>query len=235
MRKLLSGLLSMILILGTVQVGASAQWRQNIDSSLSWIDDGHNIFSDGWKQINGKWYYFKQGKMQTGWLKYCNVAWYYLGSDGAMKTGWLKDGNAVYFLDDNGVLITDSVFCGLYFDSNGIAFLEDNKKVLVDNEYVKITYLGIDKYGPYYKKVELQVENKSEKELYIESSNVLVDGYEKNSWINLDVNKGQSLYTFIGFYKDDIKTNFDNINGNIVIKTFKDMAYLKEEGFTIKI
>lgn len=232
-KKFIATLLTTSIIVGALPMGVAAEWRQNSDSSWSWIEN-YSPYYDGWKQIDGKWYYFKQGKMQTGWMKYCNTDWYYLGNDGARKTGWIKDGTTSYYLKDDGVLATDVVIDGLYFDSNGTVFPKENQKVLVDNEYVKITYLGVDKYGTLYKKAEIQVENKSDKELYITSSNASVDGFSKTSWINLDITPGKALITAIGFNNYDIKTNFDNIEGTIEIQSYKDLTKLKNEDFSIK-
>lgn len=232
-KKFIATLLTTSIIVGALPIGVAAEWRQNSDSSWSWIEN-YSPYYDGWKQIDEKWYYFKQGKMQTGWMKYCNTDWYYLGNDGARKTGWIKDGTTSYYLKDDGVLATDVVIDGLYFDSNGTVFPKENQKVLVDNEYVKITYLGVDKYGPLYKKAEIQVENKSDKELYITSSNASVDGFSKTSWINLDITPGKALITAIGFNNYDIKTNFNNIEGTIEIQSYKDLAKLKNENFSIK-
>ncbi|POP34995.1 hypothetical protein C3B58_00365, partial [Lactonifactor longoviformis] len=48
--------------------------------------DGSYV-SHSWKQIDGKWYYFKEtGYMATGWLQE-GKTWYYLKANGAMATG----------------------------------------------------------------------------------------------------------------------------------------------------
>ena len=94
----------------------------------------------GWQKINGRWYYFSQGKkekhpaypnsalyiftgceMQTGWVKDAGK-WYYLGSDGAMRTGWVKVSGKWYYMNYSGVMQTGWNFIGgswYYMDSSG--------------------------------------------------------------------------------------------------------------------
>ena len=53
------------------------------------LADGH--MTTGFKQIDGKWYFFRpNGLMDTGWINPEYGKWYYLLSDGTMVTGWLK-------------------------------------------------------------------------------------------------------------------------------------------------
>ena len=88
----------------------------------------------GWKQLEGKWYYFdtlgkivkgwiqadnwyyldKNGVMQTGW-QYINDKWYYLNSSGAMETAWLLDDTKWYFLDETGAMSIGWVQVGKYW------------------------------------------------------------------------------------------------------------------------
>ena len=65
----------------------------------------------GWKQIDGKWYYFKaNGLMATQWQQVDNK-WYYLyDTTGVMVTGWLKIRNNndynYYYLKSDGSMAT---------------------------------------------------------------------------------------------------------------------------------
>jgi len=61
----------------------------------------------GWVKESGKWYYYKNGVKQKGWLrlgKEPNKRVFYLGSTGAMRTGWASIGGSKYFFDNEGVL-----------------------------------------------------------------------------------------------------------------------------------
>ena len=58
----------------------------------------------GWKQVEGKWYFFNaQGVMQKWWVK-DNGTWYYLNGSGEMQTGWLQDNGTWYYLEGSGAM-----------------------------------------------------------------------------------------------------------------------------------
>mgnify|MGYP002598556223 FL=1 len=57
------------------------------------------------KKIDGSYYTFIDGKMQTGWLLYNNT-WYYLSESGAMVTGWITLGDKAYYLGGDGGMLT---------------------------------------------------------------------------------------------------------------------------------
>lgn len=79
------------------------------------------IPKNGWALINGKWYCYKEGVLETGW-KFDNV-WYYLDSNGIMQTGWVRIDGLWYYLDSNGVMQTGWKMLGnvwYYLDSNGV-------------------------------------------------------------------------------------------------------------------
>ncbi|AGF56280.1 hypothetical protein B0P06_005457 [Clostridium saccharoperbutylacetonicum] len=71
-----------VLVVGSVfalnSVGASAEWKQ--DSHGWWNTEG-NSYSIGWREINGKLYYFGQ----DGYMLHdTRIGYYILGSDGAL-------------------------------------------------------------------------------------------------------------------------------------------------------
>lgn len=81
---------------------------------------------NGWNQIDGKWFWYENGTMKTGWLKDKNTwyylnpdngvmatgwyqvagTWYYSDKNGAMQIGWVKDGSAWYYMESSGAMRT---------------------------------------------------------------------------------------------------------------------------------
>lgn len=227
-KKLISSLLTALLVIGVVPVGASAEWRQNSDNSWSWLENGYNSY--GWKQVDGSWYYFKGGKMQTGWL---NIGyWYYLGNDGVMKTGWINDGGTWYYLKSDGVLATDTVVDGYYVNAKGIMQPKENQKALLDNKYLKITYLGVNDTG-YSKGLKVQVDNKSTQDLIVQTDKVSVNGYMAYGLFSPNITAGKSAISEIEFNNKDITNGFSNIEGKFKIIT-KNYTTLEEDDFSIK-
>ena len=127
LKKLVSAVVVAVTITTLLPLGVSAQWRQNADSTWSYIEE--NTMVNGWKIISDTWYYFNSnGKMnidwicdngtwyynndsgatEKGWIK-DNETWYYLDNTGAMKTGWIKDDGKWYYLDSTGAMQTESV------------------------------------------------------------------------------------------------------------------------------
>lgn len=62
------------------------------------------IPDEGWKKKNGKWYFYKDGKM--------------------VKSGWIKDDNKWYYFDGNGKMVTSNIVKwkdnDYYLKSNGV-------------------------------------------------------------------------------------------------------------------
>lgn len=86
-----------------------------------------SVSKDGWKQEKKYWYYYKDGKNQTGWLKLSGKR-YYLDpkAGGRMVTGRKTIGKYLYSFDRNGVMRTsmwvkDTKGRWYYFNSDGKA------------------------------------------------------------------------------------------------------------------
>ena len=68
------------------------------------VDTNTDSNYDKWVNKDGKWYYYENGKMVTGW-KLVDGEWYYLGSNGVMVTGWIELGGIWYYLSDSGAMV----------------------------------------------------------------------------------------------------------------------------------
>ena len=118
-----------------------------------WVKEGNDwkytqngvYINDGYKKIDGIWYYFKGGVMQTGWVNYGgkwyyhtksgsmktgwlfdNSNWYYLNPNGSMRTGWLKWGGSWYFLKNSGEMQTSIIqIDGVNYDFNTSGAMKD--------------------------------------------------------------------------------------------------------------
>ncbi|WP_051688913.1 leucine-rich repeat protein [Butyrivibrio sp. AE2032] len=102
----------------------SSGWYKLYDSSngnTAWFYCGSNgVAATGWKQIDGKWYYFYEtGSMaESVWLK-DNGKWYYINSDGTMYKGWKKSGDYWYFLKSDGTMAANEYCDGYWLDADG--------------------------------------------------------------------------------------------------------------------
>lgn len=67
---------------------------------------------EGWKQINGQWFYNKDNKYLKGWhnLEWKNVkSWYYFDDDGVMTSSkWVKHKGKDYYLTSSGAMATNA-------------------------------------------------------------------------------------------------------------------------------
>ncbi len=63
--------------------------------------------SNGWRLIDGYWYYYSQGNAIDGWIYY-NNEWYYLNPNNynIMATDWAYINDNWYFFNNNGVMLT---------------------------------------------------------------------------------------------------------------------------------
>ena len=78
----------------------------NTSSGTSSQSGTSTTVKKGWLKEGGKWYYYKNGVKQTGWLRLGKDTKrvFYLGSNGAMRTGWVTISGSKYFFDNEGVL-----------------------------------------------------------------------------------------------------------------------------------
>ena len=77
------------------------QWVQE---EAGWKYYANNKAVTGWKQIEGKWYFFNAEGVSQKWWVQDNGTWYYLNGSGEMQTGWLQDNGTWYYLEGSGAM-----------------------------------------------------------------------------------------------------------------------------------
>ncbi|GHU62645.1 hypothetical protein FACS189418_4410 [Clostridia bacterium] len=75
--------------------------ENTVDINFLFKDYSSLIAQDGWRLINGNWYYYVNYRQQFGWIKLGNTK-YYLDANGIMKTGWMDDNGQTYYLTSGG-------------------------------------------------------------------------------------------------------------------------------------
>lgn len=105
--------------------------RYYVDGKGIWVKDTK------WLKLSGKWYYLKNGTVQTSkWLKIGNKSyyfdksgvmltsrwiktdgkWYYVNADGIMQVSkWLKIGSKWYYVNADGIMQTSKWISGTYY------------------------------------------------------------------------------------------------------------------------
>ena len=77
------------------------QWVQE---EAGWKYYANNKAVTGWKQIEGKWYFFNAEGVSQKWWVQDNGTWYYLNGSGELQTGWLQDNGTWYYLEGSGAM-----------------------------------------------------------------------------------------------------------------------------------
>ncbi|NOW03828.1 leucine-rich repeat protein [Clostridium beijerinckii] len=129
--KVIASSLVVASVLALNPISASAQWRQ--DNKGWWYTDGDSWYT-GWKQIDGKWYYF----YPSGYMaKEIMIQGYYLNSSGVWSelttSGNLKfdksTGTIVKYINDKSTtsLVIPSEIDGVQVKHIGKKAFEDSK------------------------------------------------------------------------------------------------------------
>lgn len=107
LKKVIASSLILVSLLALNPIGASAEWKQ--DSNGWWNTEGSSWWSVGWKEIDGKWYYFGQ----DGYMAHDTIIdGYSIGSDGVwiqptQNNSLNSDENKKATTGDNGNFTTD--------------------------------------------------------------------------------------------------------------------------------
>ena len=92
-------------------------WKEE-NGKQYYYESGNKVAVE-WRRINDKWYYFDgSGAMQKGWKK-ISGHWYYFASSGIMVTGWKKLGKKWYYFDKNGVMASREYRGGYWLTASG--------------------------------------------------------------------------------------------------------------------
>ena len=90
---------------------------------------------DGWKQLNGTWYFFRGwgGALNNGWNKLGND-WYWFHEDCSMASAeWIREGGNLYYVRDWGGMLHDQ-----WLQENGVWYYFRGWGAALNNGWSKI-------------------------------------------------------------------------------------------------
>ena len=174
---------------GTVQGISSANVDMNKLLKDFIIDESNNSSGStvisGWKEIDGKTYYYTNGKKNTGWIK-VDGSWYYMDANGVMQTNcWIS---GVYYLKSDGKMaVSEWVDNGRYYvDANGVWVPGKTKDTAGWKE---------DGTGKWYQntdgtRIKNQLKQIDGKWYYFNASGYVTKGWQRinGSWYYMDAN-----------------------------------------------
>ena len=77
----------------------------NVTIELAFADYASLIPADGWRHVDGSWYYMKDYRKQTGWVQ-ADGLWYYLDPNGCMISNTTMDIDGVsYTFGSSGAMV----------------------------------------------------------------------------------------------------------------------------------
>ena len=95
-------------------------------------DEGSKLIRNGWFQIDGKWYYYRDDAPISGWLQ-TGGNWYYFDSSGAMVTGVVTiDGTHHKFSETGAWISSDHSFVNYISDGNATCETDGTKTAQCD-------------------------------------------------------------------------------------------------------
>ena len=202
---------------GDLSIDEAIKLPEKIINDTSNTDSPNITSTIGWKDIDGKWYYYKSDETKAfGWIK-PDSNWYYLDEDdGTMVRGWLKSDNKWYYFNEDGAMITGWKFIDgkwYLFDKNGImatgvqndgnsSYYLDKSGAMVEEQGWKLiedNWIYLEGDG----KLKLGWFNENNLWYYLQGDGSMVTGLKK-----ID---GQ-LYSF--YDNGSMQTGWKNINSN---------------------
>lgn len=166
----------------------------NVFGNKYWFKNG--IMQTGWQKISGSWYYLDEetGIPQTGWFE-ADGKTYYSNSSGIMQTGWMKFDDKWYYFDGSGALQTGFYTVGsscYYSDESGIMLT--GWQTINGNKYCfdssGAMYRGCW-YGDYYFLPSgIMATNQLIGDKYVGADGKYIPGYDPEvyggSWVKID-------------------------------------------------
>ncbi|MBQ4253047.1 MAG: hypothetical protein II704_08370, partial [Erysipelotrichaceae bacterium] len=143
------GIMKTDMVVGNYYVGSDGKYVKNqwAGKELTYYakSDG-KLARDEWLKLNGSWYYFSaihkvtgvfvvdgkvyqfdnDGKLtatlsssvKNGWLK-AGSTYAYIKNGQAVRSGRVVDGNNIYYMDEAGLMLKDTVYDGYYYNASG--------------------------------------------------------------------------------------------------------------------
>ncbi|MFT8347672.1 hypothetical protein [Clostridium saccharoperbutylacetonicum] len=133
-KRIIASMLTGLMIMGVAPIGASAEWKS--DSKGWWYSEGYS-WATGWKEVNGKFYYFNS----DGYMAHdTTIDGYQIGSDGARvekvyQAGekWIVNGQWEFTI--NSVKTTK--------DRNQFWNEKPEQVVIINYTYKNLGYVGL--------------------------------------------------------------------------------------------
>ena len=193
-----------------------------VSSAVSTFPSEAAAAKGGWKQINGKWYWYTaEHEKKTGWIR-VRGNWYYLDKEGAMSTGLRDINGRQYYFNKDGEMQTGWIRLEgkwYFFNSYGIKrtgwlSLDDNWYYL-DADGVMLTgWHEIDGKRYYFRADGIMKTGwqKTEGEWYLlsDSGSMLSDGwlvrdghtyhFDADGKMDVNTTKSQKLVSMPGYY-----------------------------------
>ena len=90
-------------------------------------------------------------------------------------------------------------------------------KVIFDDEFAKVTYTGVDRDGAMGPEINLEIENKGDKDITVQVGDISVDNSMEDTIFSCDVVKGKNAKDSITFTNDKMDKNFKSVEGKFII------------------
>lgn len=109
---------------------------------------------------------------------------------------------------------------------------KEESKVIIDDEYVTITYTGINRNGILGPEINLLVENKCDQDIIVQARGVSADGMMADNLCSIDIVKGKKAKGKLTLMKDKTDKDFKSVEGKFIIIA-NSFETVKEEDFLI--